>query len=447
MGLSRFGLQATVSVVVICLCAISLTVSQECRDYGEDGRHCIDSFDELPQDNIEVNFKLYTRKHRNGVDMEFSSALHADFQFGKPIKFITHGFLSKGSEDWVKQIADELLKVGDFNVIVVDWEKAADPDTDLKWVEYDEASSNTRIVASRIKRLLGFILRQSGSSALNDVHLIGHSLGAQISGMVGKLIQRDIHCNGAPCKAARITALDPARPNFLIDAGERRRAPGPHCVSRDDAIFVDVIHSDAKEQDDHTGGTFPQLGIYQALGHADFYPNGGNKQPGCILFPCDHGRATSLFAASINSHCSFISETCSGSLALQNKRCSGCTSTPCQRMGYHAIKPSTPTLYYLETTGDEPFCDFTVVDEATRTLVSSSPRPGKAVGVVSHMIATAGLARLLNARTGARMPRRATSAEVTSETRFTKQVNFCSSVTQTALAAVWSLPNFYRWLR
>ncbi|XP_070538284.1 uncharacterized protein [Ptychodera flava] len=327
-----------------------------CRDYGADGVHCVDSFDELPEDNIQVGFQLFTRSRRQGVEMAFSTALHADFQPGKPIKFVTHGFQSRGSADWVLKIADELLKVGDFNVIAVDWEDAANPDTDLKLLEYDEASSNTRIVATRIRRLLGFVLSKHGSSALNDVHLIGHSLGAQISGMAGKWMQRDLRCNGAPCKAMRVTALDPARPNFLVTSGERRRAPGPHCVSRNDAVFVDVIHSDAREQDDHTGGTLPQLGVYQALGHADFYPNGGNEQPGCTFFPCDHSRATLLFAASINSRCGFIAETCSSRFELQNKRCSGCSTIPCQRMGYHAVKPSTPTLYYLETTGDYPFC-------------------------------------------------------------------------------------------
>lgn len=39
-----------------------------------------------------------------------------------------------------------------------------------------------------------------------------------------------------------------------------------------DAEFVDVIHT--------AGGT---AGFYDALGHADFYPNGGTSvQPGCL---------------------------------------------------------------------------------------------------------------------------------------------------------------------
>ncbi|XP_077987947.1 uncharacterized protein LOC144442461 [Glandiceps talaboti] len=335
----------------------------DCRDYGDDGRFCVDTFDEFPQENIVVNFRLFTRSYQNGVDMQFSSALHAGFQPGRPIKFITHGFQSKGSTPWVLKIADQLLDVGDFNVIVVDWEDAADPSPPWykvgKFIEYDGASSNTRIVASRVVRLLGFMLNQHGSSAINDVHLIGHSLGAQISGMVGKWA-RKLNCDGSPCRITRVTALDPARPNFLVSSGDKRRVPGPFCVSRDDADFVDVIHTDANENDDHTGGTFPQLGIYQALGHADYYPNGGNQQPGCTLFPCDHSRATLLFAASINSRCSFIAEKCTSRLALKSESCNDCLSPPCPMMGYHAVKPSLPTLYLLQTTGDEPFCGHSV---------------------------------------------------------------------------------------
>ena len=55
-----------------------------------------------------------------------------------------------------------------------------------------------------------------------------------------------------------------------------------------DACYVDVIHSNAAEW--VIGG----LGIVQPVGHDDFYPNGGSKQPGChhlvvnVLSKCEH---------------------------------------------------------------------------------------------------------------------------------------------------------------
>lgn len=64
-------------------------------------------------------------------------------------------------------------------------------------------------------------------------------------------------------KSIDFTALDPAKPMF---SGKQ---PGDR-VDETDALLVHVIHT-------HAGG----LGIEEAVGTADFYPNGGTNQPGC----------------------------------------------------------------------------------------------------------------------------------------------------------------------
>ena len=64
------------------------------------------------------------------------------------------------------------------------------------------------------------------------------------------------------------TALDPAAPLF-----------SSYDVSLDldktDAMFVDVVHSNAKPL--QSGG----VGLFKQVGHVDFYVNGGQSQPGC----------------------------------------------------------------------------------------------------------------------------------------------------------------------
>ena len=57
-----------------------------------------------------------------------------------------------------------------------------------------------------------------------------------------------------------------------------------------DADFVDVIHTD--------GGGIKNLGFgaSQEMGHVDFYPNGGERQPGCSSDAVDKLSATSWTA-------------------------------------------------------------------------------------------------------------------------------------------------------
>lgn len=97
---------------------------------------------------------------------------------------------------------------------------------------------------------------------LNKIHLLGHSLGSHMVGFAGKYVNEM-----TKEKIARITATDPARPLFetpwLLPEGSR--------LSKADAEFVDVIHTDA--------GNY---GFTTAIGHIDFFPNGGKRfQPGC----------------------------------------------------------------------------------------------------------------------------------------------------------------------
>lgn len=70
-----------------------------------------------------------------------------------------------------------LFSKGDFNVMVIDWSHGNGPD-------YNQAVTNTFIVGAEIAYLVNY-LHSHYSLNLADVHIIGHSLGAQIAGHIG----------------------------------------------------------------------------------------------------------------------------------------------------------------------------------------------------------------------------------------------------------------------
>lgn len=117
-----------------------------------------------------------------------------------------------------------------------------------------QAVSNLPVVARCTAQLLDFLVA-NGMFRLEDIHVIGFSLGAQTSGLISNYMRSG--------RLKRITGLDPAKPLFVL-------ASDDHRLSLNDAEFVDVIHTDVL-----------QRGILKPCGHADFYVNGGIEQPGC----------------------------------------------------------------------------------------------------------------------------------------------------------------------
>ncbi len=73
---------------------------------------------------------------------------------------------------------DALLSTdNNINVIAVDWKAYSD---------YTVATANTQVVGVEISLLLAKLVQEKGIKP-KDVHLIGHSLGAHISGIFFKL--------------------------------------------------------------------------------------------------------------------------------------------------------------------------------------------------------------------------------------------------------------------
>ena len=65
--------------------------------------------------------------------------------------------------------------------------------------------------------------------------------------------------------------MDPAGPYFWDMPPNGR-------LDKTDALFVDNLHTDGNYK------LAIKCGIGTPIGHVDFYPNGGARQPGCITF-------------------------------------------------------------------------------------------------------------------------------------------------------------------
>jgi hypothetical protein len=206
----------------------------------------------LPEspDLIDTRFYLYTRSNQfypSSIGHEFDSQY---FKADKSVKLIIHGFIHNGFKKYIIDMKDAFLRVEDTNVIVVDWSSG-------NRFPYTQATANTQVVGAEVARLVNSLIRRHNINAEN-VHIVGHSLGAHTAGYAGEKISG----------LGRITGLDPAGPYFEnTDPAVR--------LDKTDAKFVDAIHTDG------AASAKLGLGLMQFSGHVDFYVNGGKNQPSC----------------------------------------------------------------------------------------------------------------------------------------------------------------------
>ncbi|KAM9324590.1 pancreatic lipase-related protein 2-like [Gastrophryne carolinensis] len=197
----------------------------------------------------------------------------------------------RAENNWVSNMCQEMLKAEDTNCIGVDWRRGSG-----SIALYVQAANNARLVGAEIAYFIQR-LHENLQYPLQNVHIIGHSLGAHAAGYAGS------RCPGL----RRITGLDPARPYF-------QDTPEEVHLNALDAMFVDIIHSD-------TGAI--GAGMVRPTGHLDFYPNGGQHMTGCpskLAFlvnrdiletvACNHFMAFRYYTYSIRHPGAFISYPC-----------------------------------------------------------------------------------------------------------------------------------------
>ena len=234
-----------------------------------------------------------------------SPDLEKHFKATLSTKVLIHGFHNTvDNASWTVAMKDRWLDYDDLNVIIVDWTRGARG-------LYHQAIVNARVVGAMVAIQIQFLVdtfsednKQQRYLNLSSFHLLGHSLGAHVSGYAGKRLSG---------RLGQITGLDPAGPLFEGLQPEAR-------LWRTDATFVDVLHTDALFE-----------GSIEPVGTVDFYPNGGVRQPGCIrlegllnAYHCNHYRAYMLYVDALSRRIRVFGTRCSNYLRYRLGRCTGC---------------------------------------------------------------------------------------------------------------------------
>lgn len=309
---------------------------------------------------IRLSYNVSNRKLSKLVRNQDLDAQLATF-------FFIHGYLNcyNSSRIWVEPTYASIHNhyASGANVIFIDWEQGA------KSKEYVDAAANVRIVAQVVSK---FIIKLINKHHFDPqrIRLIGFSLGAQVAGFTGKELIKQGH------EINWITGLDPALQLFN-DPGS---SSSDH-IFKSDATFVDIIHT-------FSGNELTGFSTSDAIGCVDFYPNGGNEQPGCPINKlgilgtllvkggsCPHARAPRLFGHDYDAshdafNCRMLAYNCADYETFLKGFCADCaiSGVDCRLMGvqYYVDGPEFESssddatcggdLKYFIKTQDEPYC-------------------------------------------------------------------------------------------
>ncbi|XP_072534061.1 pancreatic triacylglycerol lipase-like [Salminus brasiliensis] len=301
---------------------------------------------------INTRFYLLTRSNPTNyqvISANQSSIAGSNYQSYRKTRFIIHGYIDKGDENWLLDMCKVMLVAEDVNCICVDWKTGGR-------TLYTQAANNIRVVGAQVAEVIT-VMKDSFGQGPENVHIIGHSLGAHCAGEAGRRTPG----------LGRITGLDPAEPYF-------QGCPPLVRLDPTDATFVDAIHTDGLPVVPYLG-----FGMADPVGHIDFYPNGGNEMPGCDknlisqivdidgiwegsrdFVACNHLRSYKYYSESIVNPAGFLGYPCSNYNQFKSGQCFPCGDGACATMGHFADTFRVPNgvenmKFYLNTGDLKPF--------------------------------------------------------------------------------------------
>ncbi|XP_035730167.1 phospholipase A1 VesT1.02-like [Vespa mandarinia] len=268
-----------------------------------------------------VKFILYTRQNPiDGYILKLDDLPNLQnpdctWNASNPTKIITHGWRGSHKSDSCVRVRDAYLTVGDYNVIVIDWENIASD------ILYSKVRACIPNVALYVAKFINYMQAVADLNPKNTL-MVGHSLGSHLMSLAANNISDSI---------ADVVGLDPAGPGYT-NANPNNRIDKTH------ADYVQVIHTSSG-----------RLGLKGNYGTADFHMNGGNTQPGCgvwdIIGKCSHARSYIYFSESIENPHGFrvTPVTCTRS------------SCPNVYMGGSSLDHNAQGSYTLATASEPPY--------------------------------------------------------------------------------------------
>ncbi|XP_022919476.2 phospholipase A1-like [Onthophagus taurus] len=237
-------------ILFVCISLLLQSITSENLDYNED----------------KIKFYLW---NKTIIEQE----IHLN-DYGvmtkAPIKFLIHGWQDSGTGRtffFYGPFVQKYILTG-ANVVCVDWSYYSKQ-------LYGKAAKTLKLTGNLVARMILDMCNKK-LLELSQVHVIGHSMGAQTAGFVGKNIQK--LTNGQ--KLHRITGLDPAGPMF------HSQSEYDHLV-KTDALLVDTVVTDLLQY----GKKYPPLG------QVNFYIYCGLNESTIVL---NHNMAPFYFALGID---------------------------------------------------------------------------------------------------------------------------------------------------
>ncbi|XP_023950156.2 lipase member H-A [Bicyclus anynana] len=279
-----------------------------------------------------LSFMIQTGTDPNAVKRKYNYyqmanlAKDPDLDFRKKTCIYVGGYLDSPNFLFAMASARAYKALG-YNVLMLDTNM-------FTTMEYPRAARFMRPVGKHTAKML-VQLTNSGLDP-KKLEIVGLSLGGQTASFIAKNY-RDL----TNVTIARITGLDPAGPCFRNLGPDER-------IDKSDADFVDIISTN-----------IDGFGMAAPVGHVNFYVNGGEFQPGDVMWVfctvlCSHIRSYTLWMSALKNPNSFIAIQCDSVQQARDKKCFDRTPLVTNVMGLNVDK-SKEGIFYLATDYAYPY--------------------------------------------------------------------------------------------